>query len=124
MGTMSYCFICSRSPLVVAACENASEHLRVQSLDSSAKDGRIGGHVLHLLTLVAQRLNELLGTASAKEFHTIFVQFLQEILKAIFVEDRDQRSLDLLLCLPFVLLFIIMSVQIYKIFGNYRDGES
>ena len=68
----------------------------MQSLDSSAKDGRIGGHVLHLLTLVAQRLNELLGTASAKEFHTIFVQFLQEILKAIFVEDRDQRSLDLL----------------------------
>ena len=42
-----------------------------------------------------------------KEFHTIFVQFLQEILKAIFVEDRDQRSLDLLCTLGIPLIGIV-----------------
>ena len=72
--------------LIGATAQYTSEHLGMEGLHTATEDRGIGGHVLYLLTLVTQRFDELLSAASRQEFHTFFIEFLQQFIQAVFVE--------------------------------------
>ena len=80
----------------VPAAEDAAEDFGVQRLDASAEDGGIGRHVLHLAAGDAEAFDELLRASRREEFHAFFVQFFEDGVKAVFVEDRHEGGLYLL----------------------------
>ena len=73
--------------LVVTACQDASKYFRVKSLHTTTQDRWICGDILNFLTFITQRLDELLSTTSAQEFHTLFVQLGEQLIQAILMED-------------------------------------
>ena len=83
--------------LVVAACQYAAEHFRVERLYAAAEYRRVGGHVLHLAALVAKRLDEALRAAGREELHALRVELLKQLFQPVFVEHGDKRGLDFFL---------------------------
>ena len=82
----------------LATAQDAAKHLGMECLDAAAQDGGVGRDVLYLGAGVAQRLDKGLCAAGREELHTILMQFGQDFLQAVFVEDRNQGGLDRLSC--------------------------
>ena len=80
--------------LKLTTSEDASEDFWVKGLDTSTKDGWISGNILYSLTLVAERLDELLCATSGKELNALSIKFCQQLLKSVFMEHTDERCLD------------------------------
>ena len=62
----------------------------MQSLHTASQYGGIGGHVLHLGTIIAQTLNEFLGATRGEKLHAFSVQLGQERVQTVLVEYRHQ----------------------------------
>ena len=97
---------------VLPTGQDASEYLGVKRLDAAAKDRGIAGHFLDLLALISQRLDKLLRAASRQEFHTCFIEFLQQLIQPVLVKHGDERGL-------YLLCFCHNSVLLYNNLQNY-----
>ena len=90
---------------VFATTKDATEHFRVQRLHASAEDGGVGGQFFYLAASVDEAFDELLCTACGKEFYVLGTKFLKHFSEAVFVIDRDERSLYFL-CFSHVVVML------------------
>lgn len=77
---------------IVAAIEDAAEHLRVQRLYTAAENRRIAGEVLYGFTFIAERFDKGAGAACRQELNALFIKHFENLVESVLMEYGNQCS--------------------------------
>ncbi len=75
---------------VVATTQDAPKHLGVQRFHSATQYRRVACEIFNCLAGIACLLYKLLGAPSREKFHPAGVEYFENVLKPVFVKDRDE----------------------------------